>query len=402
MPETAENLDTPSPTPPGRGRPTVMQVVPELVTGGVERGTVDVAKALVEAGFRAIVVSNGGPMQRELDRAGAEHITLNTKTKNLFRMRKNAERLAEIIAAEGVDIIHARSRAPAWSAYWASKRANIPFVTTFHATYNITGPLKRFYNSVMTRGDRVIAISHAIKTHMLKEYSIEEERIRVIHRGTDLDLYNPENVSPERVVSLSEKWRLPDGVPVVMLPGRLARWKGQLLLLEALAQLKDRKMRCLLVGSAQGRNAYVREIEDTAKRLGIADRVHVVGDCKDVPAALKLADVVISASTDPEGFGRVAVEGQAMGRPVVAPNHGAAPEQIVPGETGWLFTPGDPTDLARCIEEALSLTESQRERLYYACIANARMHFGKQQMTDRILDVYREVLNPATQLEKSA
>jgi len=402
MPETAEISEAPQTETPSGKPVTVMQIVPELVTGGVERGTIDIAKALIAEGFQAIVVSSGGPMQRELDRVGAKHITLNAKSKNLFRMRKNAKLLAQIIRDEGVDIIHARSRAPAWSAYWASKRTGIPFVTTFHATYNISGPLKRFYNSVMTRGDRVIAISYTIKAHMLKEYPVEESRIQVIHRGTDLDLYNPENVSPERIISLSEKWRLPDGVPVVMLPGRLARWKGQLLLLQALAALKSQKIRCLLVGSAQGRNAYVRQIEETAERLGISDRVHVVGDCKDVPAALKLADVVISASTDPEGFGRVAVEGQAMGRPVVAPNHGAAPEQITPGETGWLFKPGDAEDLARCIEEALSLSESQRERLYHACITNARMHFGKQQMTDKTLDIYREVLNSAAQPEKPA
>lgn len=380
-------------TEPEKTEGTVLQVLPALVTGGVERGTIDVAIALKEAGFRALVASSGGPMTRELIRAEIEHIELPLASKNFFTMRRNAERLAEIVRAEGVDILHARSRAPAWSAFWAAQKTGARLVTTFHGTYNLGLPGKRYYNSVMTRADRVIAISEFIRRHIQETYQSDGTRIRVIHRGIDIDLYSGDKVAPERLIRLSERWRLPDGVPVIMLPGRMTRWKGQTLLLRALAELKTRPVRCLLVGDSQGRDAYVREVESLAKRLKVDDVVHAVGGCDDMPAALKLADIVVSASTDPEGFGRVAVEGQAMGRVVVAPAHGAAPEQIDPGETGFLFRPGDPFDLANKLDDALTLSAERRAAICEAGIANARANFTKAGMCAATLDVYRELLH---------
>lgn len=379
---------------PTRGGPTLLQVLPSLVTGGVERGTVDVAAAAAAAGFRSIVASEGGPMVRELTRAGAEHIDLPMASKRPWVMRANADRLVELIRSESVDIVHARSRAPAWSAWWATRRTGTPMVTTFHGTYNLGFPGKRRYNSVMTRGDRVIAISEFIADHMRRNYGgmMDTARIRVIPRGIDMGHYDSEQVSAERVIRLSDRWRLPDGMPVVMLPGRLTRWKGQLLLLRALKELETRPVRCLLVGSAQGRTGYQREVEAMARKLGVADMVHVVGDCDDMPAALKLADVVVSASLDPEAFGRVAVEGQAMGRPVVAPRHGGAPEQVVEGRTGWLFNPGDPFDLAVKIDTALRLDSRARDRLYLQAVENARARFDKRRMCADTLAVYGEVL----------
>lgn len=373
--------------------PVLLQVLPSLVTGGVERGAVDVGVAAAKAGFRSLVASSGGPMVRELVRGGVEHIELPLASKNFFTMRRNADRLADLMTRERVAIVHARSRAPAWSAYWASRRTGTPFMTTFHATYNIGNPLKKYYNSVMTKGDRVVCISEHVRRHILKNYECDGAALRVIHRGIDIDLFDPEKVSAERVIRLSERWRLPDGVPVVMLPGRLTRWKGQTLLVRALAKLKHGPVRCLLVGSAQGRDAYHREVETLAKKLGVDGMVHVVGDCDDIPAALKLADVVVSASTDPEGFGRVAVEGQAMGRPVVAPSHGAAPEQVEPGVNGWLFEPGNADELAARLDEALSLDATGRERIYAAGIENARTRFTKKTMCDATISLYRELLS---------
>ncbi len=372
---------------------TVLQVLPALVTGGVERGTIDVALALKDAGFRALVASSGGPMQRELSRAGIDHIELPLASKNYFTMRSNAEELAKIIHSEGVDIIHARSRAPAWSAYWASQRTGIRFVTTFHGTYNLDLPFKRYYNSVMTRADRVIAISEFIRRHIMDIYQPDAARIRVIHRGVDMDLYSGEKVSAERLIRLSERWRLPDGVPVIMLPGRMTRWKGQKLLLKALSIMSTRPVRCLLVGDSQGRDGYVQEVEALARRLGVDDVVHAVGDCDDMPAALKLADIVLSASTDPEAFGRVAVEGQAMGRIVIAPRHGAAEEQIEDGITGWLFRPGDAYDLANALDRALEMPPERRAEMGEASIRNARERFTKTGMCAATLDVYRELLH---------
>lgn len=382
-------------------RPAIVQVLPALVTGGAERGAIDVAVASLEAGLQSIVISSGGPMARELSRAGATHIELPVDSKNPVTVKRNIRRIQDAIREHtgntGSDvvpgIVHARSRAPAWSALHAAKALGMAFVTTFHATYNYNSPVKKAYNAVMIKGERVIAISNFIRDHMMNDYQCEWARIRVIHRGIDTGMFHPEKVSVERVVKLATDWRLPDGVPVVMLPGRLTRWKGQILLLRALAKIKDRPYRCLLVGSDQGRTAYREELEREAESLGIADRVHIVDDCRDMPAAYMLADVVVSASTDPEAFGRVAVEGQAMGRPVVAPNHGAAPEQVTHGVTGFLFDPSNEDSLASMLDQALALGPEERERLRDVGIANVAEHFTKEVMCGKTLDVYREILD---------
>lgn len=371
-------------------KPVILQILPALRTGGVERGTVDIAHATEEAGFSAIVASAGGPMVHQVERTGAKHMLLPLDSKNPLIIYRNIARLEKLIKLEKVRVIHVRSRAPAWSAYFAAKRAGIPFMSTFHGTYNFNGPLKKWYNSVMQKGDRVIAISDFIRDHMMENYKTPWAKIRTVYRGMDLEIFDPKAVPASRVVKLASDWRLPDGVPVIMLSGRLTRWKGQTLLLNALAKL-DTDARCLLVGS--GRPEYQKEIEDLAKELGIDHKVHVVGECKDMAAAYKLADVVVSASTDPEAFGRVAVEGQAMGRPVVAPNHGGAMEQIEHGVTGWLFRPGDADDLAHQLKAALSLGEDERAAFHDRAIANARANFNNETMCRRTLNVYRELLD---------
>ncbi|ABC24170.1 glycosyltransferase family 4 protein [Rhodospirillum rubrum] len=375
------------------GIPTVLQVLPELVTGGVERGTVDMAAALVAAGWRAVVASAGGPMVRELERVGADHITLPLKTKNPLAIRRNARTLTKLIEREGVWLVHARSRAPAWSALWAARRAGVPFVTTFHGTYT-PGPFgaKLAYNKVMTQGDRVIAISHFIADHIRATYEMDDSLIRVVHRGIDIDVFNPDRVSAERMIRLCTRWRLADGAPVVMLPGRLTRWKGQSVLIEALARLKRRDVRCLLVGSDQGRVGYRDSLIALARKRGVADQVHIVDDCDDMAAAYMVTDVVVSASTDPEAFGRVVAEGQAMGRPVIAPAHGAAPEILKTGATGWLVPPGDAEALAEALDQALSMDEASRQSVAEAAIDHVRRCFSKQSMTERTLAVYGELL----------
>ena len=373
--------------------PTVLQVVPSLITGGVERGTVDVAAALAEAGWRSLVVSFGGPMVREVLRAGAEHFEMPVHSKNPVVMRGNVERLTALIRDKGVDIVHARSRAPAWSARRAARNAGVRFMTTIHAPYNLGLPLKKLYNSVMADGDRVIAISAFIARHAVETYRAAPERIRVIHRGVDIDHFDPAKVSAERVIKLATDWRLPDGVPVVMLPGRLTRWKGQTVLIEAMAKLGRDDVRCLIVGSDQGRTGYRRELESLIGKRQLGGIVHLVGDCADIPAALMLADAVVSASTDPEAFGRVIVEAQAMGRPIVATDHGASRELVLPGETGWLVPPNDPDALADALRTALSLDSAARESWARRAIARAQDLFTKQRMCAATLEVYRELLD---------
>lgn len=389
-----DTTDSAPDEPDGQGHaPVVLQVLPRLETGGVERGTIDMAAALREAGWTPLVASEGGRMVRELERVGAEHITLPLASKNPLTLRRNATRLAELIETRGIDLVHARSRAPAWSALWAARRTGVPFVTTFHGTYNIDAlGLKRRYNGVMAQGDRVIAISEFIRRHILAEYRTDPSIIRVIHRGIDFSRFDPERVSAERMIQLARKWALRDGDPVIMLPGRLTRWKGALLLVDALARLGDRAFQALLVGDPQGREDFREEVEQAIEAKGLHGRVKIVGDCNDMPAAYMISDVVVSASTDPEAFGRVAAEGQAMGRPVIAPHHGAAAEIVQDGRTGWLFVPNNADALATVLRKALDLHGPQRDALAARALEHVRARFSKQRMTDATLSVYWELL----------
>lgn len=382
--------------------PTVLQVLPALETGGVERSTVDVAQALAAAGWRALVASAGGPMENELRRVGAEHWLFPLASKNPFVMRANRDRLEALIEAEKVDLVHARSRAPAWSALHAARRTGRPFVTTFHGVYNFNNPLKRLYNSVMTRGDRVIANSRFIADHMAQHYHPDPARVRVVPRGIDFERFDPERVDDGRMVRLAEHWRLPDGAPVVLLPGRLTRWKGHRVLIEALALLRRADIRCLLVGSEQGRHGYHRELQKRIKAHGLDQIVHIVEHCDDMPAAYMLADVVVSASLDPEAFGRVAVEAQAMGRPTIATDHGGARETLVAGETGWLTPPGDASALAAALIEAIDIEPRARQALAARAMARVRANFSKDGMCAATLEIYGELLDTGPDATQAA
>ncbi len=372
--------------------PVVLQIVPSLVTGGAERGTVEIAAAIVASGGTAIVVSEGGPMENDLKRAGALHLKLPVASKNPIVMYRNIARLERIIDSYKVDVVHVRSRAPAWSAKAACQRSGAHFITTFHAPYNFTNAAKKRYNQVMAEGERVIAISEFIADHVRQNYNVDPARLRVIRRGIDLARFDPDRVSAERMIQLTTRWRLPDGVPLILMPGRLSRWKGQAVLLEALTYLRDIDYRCVLVGSDQGRTGYRRELEALISKHDLDGRASIMDECNDMPAAYMLSDVVVSASTDPEGFGRVVGEAQAMGRPVVASDHGGAREQLISGRTGFLFPSGDAQALAEALRKALSLTPEARAQLHDEAIARVRAEFSKDQMCARTLAIYREVL----------
>ena len=373
--------------------PVIMQILPRLDTGGVERGTVDVASALVAAGKCSIVVASGGKMVREVERVGALHITVPVDSKNPIVMLKNANTLTNLILAHGVDLVHARSRAPAWSARLSANRCKIPFMTTFHGTYNFNNTFKKKYNAIMTKGDRVIAISDFISQHVSENYNTPTEKIRVISRGVDLDTFNPRAVSAERIVQLANSWRLYDHVPVIMLPGRLTRWKGQLVLIEAARILSRPDVRILLVGDDQGRTRYRRELENRIRKNGVEKIIHITGPCRDMAAAYMLADVVVSPSTDPEAFGRVAAEALAMGRLVVASDHGGTREIVKDGKTGWLVPPGNPYALAKALSHALDITNEERKQ--HSKLAKKHIHenFSKQKMCSATLTVYDELLD---------
>lgn len=369
-----------------------MQIIPELGPGGAEQGCLDVAAELVQAGAQSIVVSHGGNRVPELARSGTVHINMPVHSKNPFIMWRNAKKLRRLIQRYNVNIVHARSRAPAWSAQRACKGTHAHFMTTCHAPYNISGEMKRFYNSSIAKGELVIAISRFVADYLKTNYDLPESRIRIIQRGIALERFHPTAVTPQRLIAIAQEWRIPDGANVIILPGRITRWKGHHVLIEAMDILKRADLFCVMIGSDQGRTEYRAELEATIQEKGLGGQVRIVNHCNDMPAAYMLASIVTCPSTDPEGFGRVPVEAQAMGRPIIASDHGGAQETIIRGETGWLVKPGDAQEMAKAITEALSLTLNQRAILATRAMAHIAQNFTREQMLDKTLGVYSELL----------
>lgn len=372
--------------------PAVLQVLPALVTGGVERGTVETAEALAKNGFRAIVASAGGPMAKEIDLAGGLHITLPMASKNPLTMAANVWRLVRLIRRRQIDIVHVRSRAPAWSAWLAAKITGAVFVTTFHNAYNAAWSLKRFYNSAMAKGEHIIAISNFVADYARYTYGVKEESLTVIPRGVDIGTFDPKKVESTRCAALKEKWNIAAHQgPIILMPGRLTRWKGQLVLIDALAGLKRRDFICVIIGGGK-ETPYGQEVANKIKEENLTSNVIICDTCQDMPAAYLIADLVVVPSTRPEGFGRVVVEAQAMGIPVIATDHGGAKETVLQEKTGWLTPPKDVPALTAAIDKTLSLSAKDKET--YA--ATTRQHiengFTTSKMTSKTLDIYLKLL----------
>lgn len=384
-------MDLSTRPPLGGTGPAVLQVLPSLGSGGVERGTLEVARGLSEAGWRPLVASAGGAQAHALDRWHAPHLTLPLASKAPWTVWRNAGRLAGLIERHGIDLVHARSRAPAWSALWAARRTHRPFVTTFHSPYG-ENRFKHRYNAVMAKGDAVIAISAWLGEHVRRHFPEAAGRLTVIPRGVDLAQFDPAAVRGDRIAQLAAAWRLEDGRPVVLLPGRLTRWKGQGVLVEAMARLRGSDAVAVLVGADQGRTAYARELAGLIEARGLGRHVRIVPECRDMPAAYLLADVVVSASTDPEGFGRVSAEALAMGRPVVASDHGGSREIVRHGENGLLVPPGDAAALAAAMDQVLALDAGQRAALAETARAHVAANFTVDLMVARTLQVYATLL----------
>ena len=376
--------------PPNATPPVILQVLPSLVTGGVERGTVEITQAIAEAGWIPLVASQGGPLVQAVEDAGGRHIAVPLKAKTPFGIWRNAQRLEAVLRDHKVSIVHARSRAPAWSAWIACQRTGTPFLTTYHGTYGENLPFKRRYNAIMARGEIVIAASRFIADLVTARHGIDPSRIRVIPRGVDTAAFDPGAVAAERLTRLREAWRLPDRARVVMLPGRLTAWKGHTVLLDAIARLPSADVVCVLVGSDQGRWRYSAQLRQRAEDLRIGERLRMVGQCDDMPAALMLADVVVHASTQPEAFGRVVIEAQAMGRPVVASDLGGPVETVEQGVTGWRIRPNDPVGLAAAISHALALDAAMLAALHERARASVPTVQAMQQAT---IAVYRTILD---------
>jgi len=375
------------------GRPiTVLQVLPRLVVGGAERGAVDVAAAIQRAGGMAIVASEGGPMVHELERAHAKHVKLPLAPKNPFTIWRNAARLVRLIRQHKVDIVHARSRAPAWSALWAAQRTGARFMTTFHDTYSAESAWKRRYNSVMAQGQLVIAISDFVAEHVREVYGIGMSVIRTIPRGIDLSKFDPDRVPAERKIKLIHDWNLPDDQPIILMPARLSRKKGHLVLVEALAKLGRKDICCLMVGDDGRKTTYRDNLIAMIHECDLDGAVRLLPQTQDMPAAYSLAAVVVAPSIKAEGFGRVPVEAQAMGRPVIASDVGGFRETIVNGQTGLLVPPGNSQRLSVALGSALDLGQEDRDALAAEAMANIQARFTRERMCAATLDVYRELI----------
>lgn len=372
-------------------KPVILQLLPTLVSGGVERGTIDVANALYEQGMTPLVASNGGPLVERLEASGARHITLPIHKKNLFVMLRMVGAIEELCKTEGVDIIHARSRVPAWAGYFAAKRLGIPFITTFHSYHSHKTALKRFYNGVMGKGAHVIAISHFMKAHMMDVYGIAERKITIIPRGTDIDYFNPDRVSKEDREHLRDVWGVPKEKRLILVPGRLSRKKGQRYLLNALAALDSSIYHCVFLGQFTGHGRYLKQVQKLIDRYELP--VTFQSHTDDMATAYAASDVVIYPSIIPEAFGRVPSESQAMRRPVITLNHGGAAETVQHNQTGLLVPPKDIKAMTHAVKQLLDATLEENMAMGEKGRAYISKHFSLEGMTQSTLAIYNSVLS---------
>lgn len=390
-------------------RPTILQIIPELETGGAELATIEIAEAVCRAGGRALVLSEGGRLAARLAAVGGELVPFPAATKNPARILFNARQIRRLAISEGVDLIHARSRAPAWSALLAARKAGLPFVTTYHGAYGEKGRLKRWYNGVMARADVVIANSGYTADLIRSRYGTPDARLVVIQRGVDGGRFDPAAIPEARVAALREAWGVAPGQQVILHAARLTGWKGQAVVIDAAARLAARQGAAagrgepgwvvVFAGDAQGRDAYATSLRQQAEAAGIADRIRFAGHVDDMPAAFKAAHVAVVASTEPEAFGRAATEAQVMACPVIATRIGApqetvlaAPAVAAAARTGWLVPPGDADALAAALDEAMHLPAAERAALGARARAHVLARFSLAQMKAETLAVYDRLL----------
>ncbi|MEE2922305.1 MAG: glycosyltransferase family 4 protein [Pseudomonadota bacterium] len=376
---------------------TILQVAPELSAGGVERTVLEVTEAIVAAGGRALLASRGGRQEAAFEALGGELFRMDAKSKNPVVLKLNEGKLKRLIAREGVDLVHARSRAPAWSAYWAARAMGVPFVTTYHGAYSGKTKLKKRYNSVMAKGDLVIANSQWIAEHVKTEHGVPFEKVVTIPRGVDLVAFDPSAVPVERVRAIRFALGLAeDSRKILLLPGRLTEWKGQLVAIEAMGLLSPEErdgLVLVLAGDAQGRRNYVERLEQAVVAHGLDRGVIMSEHITDMPAAYLASDIVLAPSVRPEAFGRVAAEASAMARPVIVSDHGGGRETVIDGETGARVEPGNAQSLAGAIRALLSVGALARDGMGRAGQLHVRQHFSKQGLQAATLGVYKTLLD---------
>lgn len=365
------------------------------------------AQAISRAGGLALVASAGGRLEPDLKATGGELIKLPLQTKNPITALINAYKLARIIKKRRVSIVHARSRAPAWSAWIAARLCGVPFVTTFHGIYNARSAPKRFYNSIMARGDVVIANSEYTREHILYHYDVDAERVIAIPRGADLNEFDPAKIDAAAIAAQRTEWNVaPDDARcVIIAPARLTRWKGQLVLIEAIAAIAARRpgaLKVIFAGDAQGRTSYVEAMEAAIDAGALRESVSIVGHLRNMPLAFAASDIAVFPVTEPEAFGRGAVEAQAMGVPVIASNLGGFTETVVEGETGLLVPPGAVQALAGAIERMIDCGAETRTAMGARGLERARQLYSTTALQAATMAVYQRLLERSAAKQRPA
>ena len=377
----------------------VLQVIPKLGYGGAETGCYDIAHYLAEKECGSYIATSGGELLKFVKKNRVGIFKIPVHSKNPILIFLNAIFLSFFILTKKINIVHARSRAPAWSCYLACLLTNRAFVTTFHGTYNFNNKLKKFYNSVMLRSNLTIAGSNFIFSHInenYNEYLNKKKKLRVIFRGINIDYFSQKNISVLKQEKLKMEWGLEQNKFTILMPGRLTSWKGQEKLIESLNILIEdyniTNFQAILLGSDQGRKVYTKKLHSLVERYSLTKKVKFIENCKEMPLAYSLADVVVSASIEPEAFGRVAVESQAMGKPIIASNLGGSKETVLNKKTGFLYKHDDPRELAKNLNTVIQLSQEELKIIGNEGRKNVTKKFDVEVMCDSNLREYKKLL----------
>jgi len=354
-------------------------------------GAIEVANFLKKEKGKSIVISSGGYRESEILRNGCISLKIPLETKNPFLIYRNRNILIEVIKKYSVNIVHARSRAPAWSAFLATKLTKTIFVTTFHGTYGTQNFFKKKYNSVMLESDAIIAISKFIKLHINKEYK-KFDKIHVIPRGVDGSMFSPSKVTAERIISVAKKIQNDDLKRTILLPGRLTSWKGHEIAIRAVSLIKDMDLKLIILGDTQKKNSYKNYLLSLVNKLEVQDKILFLDHTRDLPAFMMLSDLVISCSTKPEAFGRIILEAQAMGCPVLAFNHGGSVELIKDNKNGILSKPFDICEFSKNIRKLLSLNTKERKQIATDSTLNVKKKYLTSAMCKKTIKLYKELI----------
>ena len=375
----------------------VLQVIPKLGFGGAETGCYDLAHFLAEQECKSFLITSGGELLKFVRRDKVKVIRLPVQSKNPLIMFINFITIFFIILFYNIDIVHARSRAPAWSCLWACFFSRKKFVTTFHGTYNFSTKLKFFYNSVMTRSKLIIAGSNFIFNHInenYKKYLNPKKKLMVIFRGINLEYFNSKNVSEEKINNLAQTWNINKNNFIILLPGRLTKWKGQEMFVKALSLIIEKRnnFHAVILGSDQGRDIYFKKLLLLVERYRLGRKITFIKNCKEMPIAYKLADIVVSSSIEPEAFGRVVVEAQAMNKPIIASNLGGSKETILNGRSGILYKSGDSKELAIVINKLMNMDKESLDLMGEQGRNNVEKKFNVDQMCQTTFTEYKKLL----------